>query len=133
MFSQTTSDLSEYLRELAATPFEIGKMDCCLAIAIWLERYRGWDRMSEFHAAYQDGDGWEAYVERHGGLVAIIDRVAERVGRDRTPSPKPGDVGVIEISGKRVAALKTARGWALKVNNGLFVTRLCRPVAAWSV
>lgn len=115
--------LEHYLTETGDLPFVWGERDCTLWVADWWVARYGEDPAQEFRDRYTTREEAEDFVD--GDLVGLIGRyvpqkdVAER-----------GDIGVVEIMGREVAAICTGSHWAVKTEGGLLVTR-AEPKAVW--
>lgn len=125
--------LVAFLRRAAREPHRNGQWDCSMFLANWFQEITGRDPVVHFRGQYNDRAGWQAIIERAGGLVSLIDDVAVRVGIARTQIPELGDIGVIDLPRLgHTGAILAMSGWALKLNDGLSIVP-GKPVAAWKL
>lgn len=125
--------LEQFLETMAATPFVDGKADCALTIADWVMVARGCpDPAHDLRGQYSTALGRERLLKRRGGLKAVMTVCAERAGLEPTRRPKRGDVGIVAMSGQRLAAICLGKSWAAK-GQGVVVEVPTRVIQAWSV
>lgn len=122
-----TETLGGYIQRTIDTPWEWGVCDCTMWVADWVLSQSGIDPAAALRGSYATED--EAMALTAGGLVAVVDAQAVL---DRTDAPRPGDVGVITVSGREVAAILTENGWAFRQIDGVGVIHT-EPSAAWAL
>lgn len=124
--------LTAYLVRCSRHPFVWGRNDCATFIADWVREATGCDGMADLRGCYTTQDGAERL---HGplGLVGTVRRCARRVGLLRTLGAHPGDIAVVRHGREIGCAIRTARGWALRIDRGLVVVPSARVIAAWAV
>lgn len=121
------SDLGDYIQRTATRPWAWGRIDCTMWVADWVWERSGSDPAANLRGSYDDEAGADALVAE--GLVAVVDREA---GLARAETAVPGDVGVVEIAGRQVAAICSETGWAFRHENGVGVIRV-EPLAIWAL
>ena len=125
--------LRTYLRELSCRDVEEGEPTCALALWEWWYRARGGKPETAPFSGYlaADADGRSAAHMRLPTLMALA---ARQVGAHRTDDPQVGDGAVIALGHRFFAAIRTPTNrWAVKCGSGLYATRSCRVIAAWTV
>lgn len=122
-----TETLGGYIQRTIDTPWEWGVCDCTMWVADWVLSQAGIDPAAALRGTYATEE--EAMALTASGLVAVVDAQA---ALDRTDAPRPGDVGVITVSGNEVAAILSDNGWAFRQFDGIGVIRT-DPAAAWAL
>jgi hypothetical protein len=126
------ADLTAFLRRAAGEPFRFGEWDCAMTLANWVREVSGEDPAPMLRGRYRTRLGWMRIVKREGGLVALVGALAFGAGMKPTDRPAPGDVGVVEVPGVgHAGAIRTARGWAVKLDDGIVAGEMPW-LAAWS-
>jgi hypothetical protein len=124
--------LATYLARAARLPFRWGESDCATFVADWVREATGRDGMAALRGGYgcQDGAG-----RLHGplGLTGTVRRCARLAGLVRTSQPRPGDIAVVRHDREIGCAIRTVRGWVLRVDRGLVAVPSARVIAAWTV
>jgi hypothetical protein len=130
-----TRELAEYLQQQAAIPFVLGKSDCCLFLAGWVQERLGIDPMAYCRGGYEDARGAEALLSGYGGLPRAVGRALRRAGAPLTCNPAPGDVAVVVIADAAACAIRTERRWALRLDESLALIPIdrVRVIAAWKI
>jgi hypothetical protein len=122
--------LAEFLRDVAAKRFRLGQCDCALVLADWwmflqsqLSPYAALDPAAHLRGHYRSRLGYTRLVRRSGGLVAVVDSIANAIGAVRTEDPLPGDFAVVSLPlpHGEAGAIKVDMGWAMKLNDGITV------------
>lgn len=125
--------LSTYLREAASRPFAYGERDCGMVLAGWVLAQTGRDPAAPLRGRYRTRLGWMRLAARAGGLAALVGPLLEAAGLRRVAEPAAGDVGVVRLGAiGETCAIRTGRGWAVKVNDGISILSRAEIVAAWS-
>lgn len=121
----------DFLRQAAREPFVYGQWDCAMTVANWVREVMGSDPAPALRGSYRTRLGWMRIVKRAGGLPALVGGLAERAGMVRCAGDRPGDIGVVDCPGVGPAgAIRTGRGWAVKLDRGLLVGEMSA-LAAW--
>lgn len=118
--------LAAWLTAGASLPWVWGRTDCTIWVADWCCVHFGHDPAAAFRGMY----ACEAGAER---LIAA--GLARTIGPWMAPlrptaSAQAGDVGVVTIRGREVAAICTGTAWAVRTQRGLFEGPL-KPIIAW--
>ena len=124
--------LAEYLRAEAARAFELGPADCVTFASDWVAVRRGVDPIA--HCRGYRGEA-AANALLAGGLPRLAGRALRRAGLRLTRAPQPGDVGLVVLGNLATCAIRTPRGWAVRMVDGLasLPPNSLRVIAAWSV
>lgn len=101
-----------------------------MTLANWVRARTGIDPAHELRGRYRTKIGWMRIVKRAGGLLPLVERLALTVGMHRVDTPVAGAVGVVETALGPVGAIRTAKGWAMKVGDGIAIGP-ARALAAW--
>lgn len=122
--------LAAYLKHVVRQPFRWGVNDCATFIADWMLIVTGRDGAAALRDRYHSPPTADVL---HGplGLARTVDRCARGIGLRRTRTPRHGDVAVIEGAGEVVCAIRTDRGWLIKLDRGLMRIERARLVMAW--
>lgn len=129
------SDLTAYLRAQAARPFAWGEADCVTFIADWVLARAGIDPAAAVRGRYASESEGARYHAGFGGLARPVGRALRLAGLAMTREPGPGDVAVVAFGGRLACAIRTGRGFALRMDDGLAMVPagMARVVAAWIV
>lgn len=122
--------LAEFLRRAMGEKRAAGEWDCAMTLANWVREVTGVDPAFSLRGSYSDAE-WPEIVEREGGLVALVGRLADGAGLSPTDAPGIGDIGVVETRIGPAGAIRTRRGWALKLDDGIVSARTLTVLAAW--
>lgn len=125
--------LDAFLEDMARRPFVDGEADCVLTVADWVVANGHPDPAAPFRGRYRTALGRERIVRREGGLLAVMEAGAKRSDLIETQTPERGDVGLIEMRGQQLAAIRQGRLWAIKSSRGLTAEPADRVIKAWSV
>lgn len=135
--------LSRYLSEAATRPWAWGEFDCLLFLADWVERSTGIDPAGEYRGVYHDECSARRLIKSVGGIAALVERCAARVGFIETQAPRRGDIGLVRVGLKRfreriimvpmgAICLRPAL-WAIKPADGHQIMAQSFPlIRAWS-
>lgn len=113
------TDLPEFLRRAAETPFEAGKFDCVLMACDWVRVVRGVDPAAPWRGTYRTRIEALRIIAGAGGMADLVADGMARAGIPETDDPLPGDVGVVTMEGETVMAIRTMIGWASRGARGL--------------
>lgn len=129
-----TMMLQEFLERMAETPFADGVSDCALTVADWAMAATGCaDPAAHLRGRYATPIARERLLRRLGGLEAVIADCAASAGLAETFAYRAGDIGLIEVTGRRLAAICAGAVWAAKSADGLFGLRGPTVIRAWRV
>lgn len=125
--------LEQFLDEMAATPFVDGESDCALTVADWVMAAKGCsDPAAHLRGRYASASGRERLLRGMGGLKQVMATCAERAGLEPTRKPQRGDVGLVIMGKRPVAAICLGERWAAK-GEGVVVEKPRRIIKAWRV
>lgn len=132
--TESSGPLARYLRGEAGRRFALGEADCATFIAGWVQARCGVDPMAHCRGYRGEAEagvlltGW-------GGLVRAVGRGLRQTGIPMTRNPQPGDVAVVAVGNIAACAIRTRRGWALRLDDGLALLppERVRVIAAWRV
>ncbi|WP_272848015.1 DUF6950 family protein [Paracoccus saliphilus] len=110
--------LDRYIRRSLDLPWAWGVQDCTIWVADWCMIRWGMDPAARFRGTY----GTEAEAEALTG-TGLVDLVAPEIPLPRKDVPEIGDIGVIEIAGRRVAAIWTGTHWTFRTPRGVSMSR----------
>lgn len=126
--------LDAFIADLARKPFCWADLNCGLPMADWWQANHGFDPAADLRGVVEDAAQAEKLIADHGGLVALVERIATRAGAARSAGDKPGDFGVVEAGGVQYCAIRSANGrWIVKAERGIAGFRGCAVLAAWSI
>lgn len=126
--------LSDYLKDMAATPFQYGENDCASFIVGWFDRVAGKTALSAWRGRYSDGLSCEQYISRHGGFAAIAQGfLGDHFGAARC-APKPGNAVLALFKTTKAMGLRVdASRVALRTHNGLIITKRVEVIDEWGL
>lgn len=132
---QPAEDLASYTRLASEAPWVWACTDCTSWLAPHVEARLGGPVGRELRAQALDGRSVRRLMMRHGGLIALADRLLGAFGVARTTTPRDGDVGVVSVvDGKgrklRLGALYVADRWVVRTGDG-HAALLIEADAAW--
>lgn len=106
-----------------------------MALANWWRVARGIDPAAHLRGTYDDEKSCDRVIREAGGVLAIVQGIADRVGAPETEAPGPGDFAVVEFLDRQWGAIMTPAGrWAVKIGEGRFAAlRTCKVLRAWQV
>lgn len=117
--------LERYLTRTWEEPFEWGKRDCTLWPANWWVARYGEDPAAPYRGRYSTRE--EADALTGSDLIATIDGC---IFQHRRKTPRRGDIGVVEVIGKELAAIFTGSHWAIKTEAKMLLIKR-EPKAIW--
>lgn len=121
----TTSDLDGYVLRTAALPWCWGVQDCTIWVADWCLIRWGVDPAARYRRRYHDEAGALALTQ--AGLLATV---GPEIPLRRKDAPAEGDIGVIEINGRQVAAIWSGTHWLFRTPRGIGMTSRAA-IAIW--
>lgn len=125
--SLLTERIGAFLDAAAAQLFQYGTHDCALMLADWGRELTGIDGAADLRGTYRSEAGCARVLRRAGGLVAVVDRCATRIGFARRDVARAGDIGVGPCilrngeTGEAGGLCVDARQWASLAPKGIFV------------
>lgn len=123
--------LERFLDDMARRPFADGTADCILTVADWVVLNGKPDPAAPYRGRYRTALGRERIVRREGGMLAVMEAGAARAGLEATDEPVRGDVGLVRVGERPVAAICLNRLWAAK-GEGVTVAP-AEVIKAWRV
>lgn len=125
--------IEDFSRGLGNRRFEYGVCDCLLVVSDWVLVSTGIDPAARFRHTYSTEEGYVRLLKKHGGPVALFDKLASDIGWYRTDRPVTGDVGLLGLKDDRiVGAIRNDAMWVVKLNDSVQMLRVDQFVAAWS-
>ncbi|RJL08407.1 DUF6950 family protein [Paracoccus siganidrum] len=121
----TTPDLGAYVQRTAALPWCWGVQDCTIWAADWCLIRWGVDPAARYRGRYHDEAG--ALALTRAGLLATV---GPEIPLRRKDAPAEGDIGVIEINGRQVAAIWSGAHWLFRTPRGIGMTSRAA-IAIW--
>ncbi len=118
--------LTAYIAATGDLPFIWGKRDCTLWVADWCDLHFGFDPAASIRGQYNTACGAHRLIGSDlAGFVApfLASLSAKAV-------PVAGDLGVIELSGRNVAAICSGPFWAIKTKRSVAFLRT-DPIIIW--
>lgn len=129
--------LVSFLHRSAERPFAYGRNDCCLLLAGWWKCVHGVDPAKSLRGTYSTDAEKDALLEREGGLLAVVERLAAGAGAKPTETPSLGDFGVIEHAKPFGAICAGTAGqalcWAIRTEKGVGFLTNPKVLKAWSI
>ena len=130
--------LVSFLHRSAERPFAYGQEDCSLILASWWKCVHGVDPAKALRGTYSTDAEKDSLLEREGGLLAVVDRLAAGVGAAATQTPALGDFGVIEHGGKPFGAICAGTAglalcWAIRTEKGVGFLTNPKVLKAWAI
>jgi len=132
MAGAQVADLGRFLERMTSEPFVDGATDCILTVSDWIVLNGHPDPAEPFRGRYRTALGRERILRREGGLLSLMQRGADRASLQQTASPRPGDVGLVSMSGLELAAICLGARWAAK-GLGVVVAEPEEIIRAWRV
>ena len=83
------------------------------------------DYRSALHILAPRSEHWHPPVETYSALTGagLLATVAPEIGLPRKDEPAEGDIGVIEVAGKQVAAIRSGAHWIFRTPRGVSFAR----------
>lgn len=127
-------EIAEYLRGEAARAWRLGEADCLTLVADWVLQRTGTDPIAHCRG-YRGKAEADALLAGWGGLPRIMGRAARRAGLPLTRTPLPGDIAAVALGAVALGAIRTSRGWVMRLDDGLASVppERVRVLAAWSL
>lgn len=132
MAGAQVADLGRFLERMTSEPFVDGATDCILTVSDWIVLSGHPDPAEPFRRRYRTVLGRERILRGEGGLLALMQRGADRASLQQTVSPRPGDVGLVSMAGLELAAICLGARWAAK-GLGVVVAEPEEIIRAWRV
>lgn len=125
--------LETTLEQWRKARFEYGQHDCMMAIGEYIDTFTGRNSVSEFKGTYNDAEGAQRIIERHGSMIALIDYTgATPVHVDNL---QQGDVVIVAFKNTEVAGLYLGDTVGFVTERGMIEinTRFMKFIAGWTV
>lgn len=119
------SDLDAYVRRTALLPWCWGVQDCTIWPADWCLLRWGFDPAARFRGRYRSEAEAEALTA--GGLLSTV---APEIALRRKAAAAEGDIGIIEVAGRQVGAIRSGRLWLFRTPRGIGMARRTA-IAIW--
>ncbi len=136
MKDNVSADLQIYTMQAASKPWIDGENDCCTLAADWCVARGHSDPMERWRGKYDSEDGAREFIDDYGGLVALWLVGMADAGIEETETPEIGDIGIVQVLGKRgpelVGAICTGRWWQMRSPRGIYAGKI-KPLIAWAV
>jgi hypothetical protein len=118
------ADLAQHQRIGMTAPFVLGKLDCSLWVANWVQKQTGVDLAADWRGQYSTRAEYLRLLNAKGGLVRVAARALERVGAERIDpaAARPGDIGVIVTEDGPALAIRYELAWRAKTVDQLSAT-----------
>ena len=104
----------EYISLTAELPWSWGSQDCTLWVADWCIHRWGFDPARRFRGRYSTGEAACLLM-----ACGMITRVGPEIPLNVKAHADEGDIAVIRIMGKQVAALRSESYWAFRTVDGV--------------
>jgi len=118
--------LTAYITATGDLPFIWGTRDCTLWVADWCDLHFGFDPAASIRGQYSTANG----ARRITG-PDLTEFVAPYLAPlALKPAPMVGDIGVIFVSDRKVAAICSGAFWAIKTAEAVAFLRT-DPIAIW--
>lgn len=108
----------EYVQRTAGLPWQWGVQDCTVWVADWCRLRWGIDPAESYRGRYSSET--EALALTATGLAATV---APHVALRVKDAPDTGDIGVIEVAGRQVAAIWSGAHWLFRTQRGVGMAR----------
>lgn len=113
-----TSLLADYVERTSGLPWQWGAQDCTIWAANWCLIRWGFDPAHRFRGRYDSARG--ARLLTACGLAV---RVGPEIPLRVKTAPDDGDIGIIEVAGHQVAAIRSGRHWLFRTERGVGMAR----------
>ncbi|MFG6083926.1 hypothetical protein ACEUZ9_000161 [Paracoccus litorisediminis] len=110
--------LDDYVQRTALLPWEWGVQDCTIWVADWCLLRWGFDPACRFRGRYRSAAG-----AHHLTACGLVVRVGPEIPLPRKPVAGDGDPGVIDITGRQVAAIRSGSHWLFRTPRGVGMAR----------
>jgi hypothetical protein len=126
-------ELAAYCRAGDAKPFEVGRTDCSLWVADWVQQQTGIDLAAVWRGQYSSRDEYLRLLIARGGLVRVAHRalMSIRAKRIEPAAAQLGDVGVIVTTDGPALAIFGWDQWNAKTGDRL--SRAPHASFAWRI
>jgi len=125
-------DIGAFLERMTVEPFEDGVSDCILTVADWIVLNGYPDPAEPYRGRYSTARERRKLIVEAGGIHALMAAGSSRSGLRSTERPHPGDVGLIRLGRRKIAAICLGERWAMK-GDGLVVAAADEVLMAWSI
>ncbi|WP_341020666.1 DUF6950 family protein [Brevundimonas diminuta] len=125
-------ELGAFLERMTAERFVDGTSDCILTVADWIVLNGYPDPAEPYRGRYSTARERRRLIAEACGIHALMAGGAIRSGLKWTEQPQRGDVGLIRIGRRKIAAICLGERWATK-GDGLVVAAADEVLMAWSI
>ncbi len=125
-------DLGDFLERMTIEPFVDGASDCILTVADWIVLNGHPDPAEPYRGRYSTARERRKLIAEACGIHALMAGGAIRAGLRWTDQPQRGDVGLVRIGRRKIAAICLGERWAMK-GDGLVVAAADEVLMAWSI
>lgn len=118
--------LTAYIAATGDLPFIWGTRDCTLWVADWCDLHFGFDPATEIRGQYSTASGARRIIGSDlAGFVAPFLAPLRPKG-----APVTGDLGIVCVSGRKVAAIYSGPFWVIKTKRSVAFLRT-DPIMIW--
>lgn len=125
------------LHRWMALPFDWSTMNCCFAVADWIEIVRGVDPAATDRWTFDDLGSCQRATGYFTDPVGVAQKRLEAIGIQRGNELRAGDVGLLKLPdvGYPVAGVFTGTSWAFKGPDGTTTRQpqMVELMAFWSI
>lgn len=121
----TTPDLGTYVQRTTVLPWRWGDQDCTMWVSDWCLIRWGIDPAEKYRGTYTTEAEMLAIIEP--GLLAVVE---PEISLPRKSAPVEGDIGIIEVAGRQIAAIWSGQHWLFRTPRGVGMTRRAA-IAIW--
>lgn len=118
--------LTTYIAATGDLPFVWGARDCTLWVADWCQWHFGFDPAATIRGQYSTASGARRILGTD--LVEFVAPYLTPLAIK--PAPMIGDLGVICVSGRKVAAICSGPFWVIKTKQSVAFLRI-DPIVIW--
>lgn len=125
-------NLGAFLERMTVERFVDGASDCILTVADWIVLNGHPDPAEPYRGRYSTARERGKLIAEACGIQALMAGGAIRAGLRWTDQPQRGDVGLVRIGRRKIAAICLGGRWAMK-GDGLVVAAADEVLMAWSI
>jgi len=114
----TSSLLADYVQRTAPLPWAWGRQDCTIWAADWCLLRWGFDPACRFRGRYETERGAQLLI-----ACGLAVRVGPEIPLRVKQSADDGDLGIIEIAQREVAAIRSGAHWLFRTERGVGMAR----------
>lgn len=125
-------NLGAFLERMTMEPFVDGASDCIMTVADWVVLNGHPDPAAPYRGRYSTARERRKLIAEACGIHSLMAGGAIRAGLAWTEQPQRGDIGLIRIDRRNIAAICLGERWAMK-GDGLVVAHADEVLMAWSI